>query len=433
MVAACSAPDVEAILERRHDPSQALRSLLGHLSAALPPGAPQSASPENLEPLELHRRAHQLLEEASVLGGGDALLVVGRLLELPDHPARLRSLLLAPATYGSPAVVDQLLAAAASRRASEPSSALALAELALVAATLLPGAPPSARAAFLLRTHLLDAELHRALGRHPAAHQALETAHSLLELAADPLLAAQYHCQAASLAIDRRRLAAALRHLDQADADARASGSAEAVARALRLRACLASHRHELTHALAILRRAHDQLDPEESPGLYLAVQHHRCLLLLETGALAHARSLYASVAHLYGGTPCCRLRHLWLLGRFAHAAGDTEAALGHLRAAHRLAGELGHDFDRALLDLELAVLALERRDFDLAARDAHRSLSVLALLDLPQEATGALLVLTTALASRPLTLTAAPLRAVLRALRYTFPLATRPPALPPD
>lgn len=412
--------DIEAILERRGDPSLALQALLHDLLG-------ETSNAAQLTDLAaLFRLAHDALAPStSPTSVTSAPQLVADLRALPDRESRLTELLLAPVTVE---LVDELLVEAASRRSTSPASALDFALLALVAAALLPYDGSCLRHRTLARTHLALANLQRLLGHHADAEDTLARARDLLDTCSDSTLSFRYHSYAASLALDRRRIRDALQHLDRAEELARASSCPTSHARVLVQRASIESHAGRLARADELLLEAHDLLDPAEVPDLYLCVQHNRALLLLDLDAHDRALELYRSAEHLYreDRTPQSTLRHHWLLGRFAVHAKDLALATEHLGCAHRLADQLGQDFDRALLDLELGLLGLHRGEVSQAISHANRAQLVLALLDLPRETAGAQLVLASAVLNPPTSLTPEPLLCLLRSLRHTLPL---PPA----
>ncbi|MFW6012513.1 MAG: hypothetical protein ACOC92_02260 [bacterium] len=414
------ASTLERLLDRSDDPVSALALLLHHLEPLLDGKRP------SFDDLDLSRLQHlvaDLLSRSPLPTLPEPSDEPLSLLEhLPTHADRVRHLLLHPAAYARPATLEGLLDRAHALRWTASSDALAFAELALLAASLLPGDARPERRRYTVRGRLLQAKVHRLAGQFPHAQAALDRVRPVV--CDQDELQRLYHLYAASLARDRRRFAEALRHLDRAEEFTHAHDSPSALARLFAQRSYVLSAVSRLSEAHHLLVQARPHLDPDSSDpcerDLALCVAHNDALLLLDLGAPAQATERYHAAPELYQGElpPDRHLRHEWLLGRLAHQRGDAGAGCRHLHHARELALGIGQLYSASLVDLDLAYVHLDmglRRD---AAAAARRGVDVLGMLDLPDSAIRPLLDLADGLAA-PQPLDPRPLTSLLAALRH--------------
>lgn len=370
---------------------QALRTLLSRRPASVPIKSP--ASLDNLSNTEIHHLARKVLAApyplASTPASPDARL--RHLLALPPHDG-LRAVLLDPPSYAHPEIINALLNRSRARPSSDPLRAHDLAQLALLAASVLPAELRSDRHDALVEGHLASANARRLAGDLAGAESGLSQAHRLLSARCRPRQELAYHTHSASLALDHADCQQAYRHLDRADVLAAAT-------RDQTRQALLLVQRARVLHMLGKLQEADrslvrsGRLRSDDSLVSY-SIYYNRCLILIDLGATLRARSVHRQCAHLFRPVelPQFELLALSERGRLARTLDDPATARRHFCDGQEVAAYLEYPHQVAILDLEMAVAALSEGRSNEVGRLVRRAVPVLAAYSLPQALSVALL-----------------------------------------
>lgn len=285
--------------------------------------------------------------------------------------------------------------------------ALALAELAVhVADAVAEGEPYEERWVYQLRAlawvHLGNAR--RVGGILPSAEEAFVSGDSWWAagttdiedaLGYEPIL----WDLKASLRTDQRRLPEALKLLDQV-VETYLYGAPEfrdshLAGRALVQKAHALIEMAEPDQAVAALRKAEALVNPERDPRLLLCIRHNLVDNLSKSSRYAEADALLPAVRSLTEscGSRLDRLRLSWVEGRIA-------AGLGDWGRARRLLGEVrstlladGIASDAALVNLDLAIVALQEGKTDEVKTLAAEMVSVFQAQNVSREVLASLLV----------------------------------------
>jgi tetratricopeptide (TPR) repeat protein len=203
----------------------------------------------------------------------------------------------------------------------------------------------------------------------------------------------------ASLRTDQRRLPEALKLLDQV-VETYLYGAPEfrdphLAGRALVKKAHALIEMAEPDQAVAALRKAEALVNPERDPRLLLCIRHNLVDNLSKSSCYAEADALLPAVRSL---TESCgsRLDHLrlsWVEGRIAAGLGDWDRArrlLGEVRSTLLADGIAS---DAALVNLDLAIVALQEGKTDEVKTLAAEMVSVFQAQNISREALASLLV----------------------------------------
>lgn len=175
----------------------------------------------------------------------------------------------------------------------------------------------------------------------------------------DPLERARLLDLEASLRKEQRRLDEAVRLLRRAIAAYRASEQTRAATKALIKLAAVQRLACRPEEAIARLREAIDNLDPDQDPRLLLCARHNLATTLVDLDQCMEARRVFRAARPLYQrfDDPWTQRRRLWLAGRIDFGLGQLEAAERHLERARQGFLEQEIVYDAALVSLDLAAV----------------------------------------------------------------------------
>jgi len=405
-------PDPET-LERFLDddlPEEEVRSILRHLFVcaaceelvieslpALPASALASAAPaaDPERALSLDRVAAGLDEERR------QGLELWRDLA-PLAPAKRRALVENERRFATLGLVELLLEHCRRAVASDPTAALALAELALsTAERLCPERyPEPALAAARTRSlsHLGNAR--RIFGDYRAAERCFQEAEEWLEASwLDPLDDGQLLQFRASLWRDLGRIDEAIALLEQAIGIYRAINEPHQQGKALISRGILLYLRDDLPGAGESLRRGVFLIDRTEEPRLAVCAQQYLILGLQKAGRPQEALQLLETSRDLWtgGAEALDRIRLHWLEAQILISLdrlAEAEAILLEVRQGFI---DANLPYDAALAALELATVYARRGRSAEIRRLADEMMPIFGLLDVKPALLAALIVFETA------------------------------------
>jgi tetratricopeptide (TPR) repeat protein len=307
---------------------------------------------------------HELVELRSVFARAEAE-AAGLVTELLAQPAGRRALLLdrQPRFWTWP-VAELLVETVRETSFSDPAAAERLAGLVLGLAGRLPEPPYRGRRGDLLaRTWASLGNARRLAFDLAGAGRAFAAAHAcLLKGSRDALERAHLADLEASLAVDQRRFADALRLLTRAAAVFCQYGELHRAGRSRVKMATVHSKAGEPERAIPLLQEALTLIDAGSEPRLDLSVRHNLMTALADSGRALEARRLFAESRALYRRfpEPLTESRRLWLSGKIARGLGQTAEAEAAFLAARDGFLTSGIPYNTVLVTLELAALYAE-------------------------------------------------------------------------
>ncbi len=185
----------------------------------------------------------------------------------------------------------------------------------------------------------------------------------------DPVERARLLDLEASLRLEQRRLAEAARLLRRAIAAYRGAEETRSAGKALTKLAEVQRTAGRPEEAVALLREAAEELDPERDRRLLLCARHNLATALVDLDQAMEARRVFRQARALYQRfpDPWTQRRRLWLAGKIDLGLGQLEAAEKRLERARRGFLEQEIVYDAALVSLDLAaVYARQARAEDL-------------------------------------------------------------------
>ncbi|HEV7518586.1 MAG TPA: tetratricopeptide repeat protein, partial [Thermoanaerobaculia bacterium] len=246
----------------------------------------------------------------------------------------------------------------------DPAGAERLAGLVLGLAGRLPAPPYRGRRGDLLaRAWASLANARRLSFDLAGAGRAFAAAHACLRQGSrDALERAHLADLEASLAIDQRRFADALRLLTRAAAVFGEYGEQHRAGRSRVKMATVHTKAGEPERAIPLLQEALTLIEVGREPRLDLSVRHNLMTALADAGRALEARRLFAESRPLYRRFPgpWAESRRHWLAGKIARGLGQRAEAEAAFLAARD--GFLADDipFSTLLVTLELAALYAE-------------------------------------------------------------------------
>ncbi len=292
----------------------------------------------------------------------------------------------------------------------DPARAVALAELAVAAATRLDEAHYGVQRAEDARASAWAylGNACRIAADHRRAEQALATAEEHLRRGGgDAYTEALLLGFEASLRGAQRQFDEAARLLDDAIATYREARDRQQEGKALVKKGMILGYAGRHDEAIRLIRRGLARLDIVQEPRLLVAARHNLTWFLNESGRHQEAEASVEESRRLYldlgERTNLVRLR--WLEGNIARELGREEAAEAALQEARDAFLESGIGIDAALVSLDLAAIYFRRKDTGALKRLAAEIEPVFAAGDLQQEALAALLLFRQAAEAEEVTL----------------------------
>jgi len=168
-----------------------------------------------------------------------------------------------------------------------------------------------------------------------------------------------------------------------------------AAARSLVLLGMAYYHQEEITKAIKTTENALSLLSPESDPRLYLCARFNLALFFVDSGRYEEGGALLRADATLYEqfANPWTMLRHLWLQGRIARAAGLLEEAEQSFLDVRTGFMKQGIGYDAAMVSLDLALLYLRQNRTASVRELAEEMREIFAAGDVHREATAALVL----------------------------------------
>jgi transcriptional regulator with XRE-family HTH domain len=165
----------------------------------------------------------------------------------------------------------------------------------------------------------------------------------------------------ASLRFTQRRLPEALRLLDQAEELAPRSGPVRA--RLLCKRAIALDRMDDLEEAIAALREALAEIEPEAEPQLFTMLQSNLAKSLTGAGRAAEAEEMLPSLRRLQSqlGNGLNQIRLRWLEGKINAGLGRLDRAIEALSWVRTAFAEEDIRYEEAQAGIELAELYLKK------------------------------------------------------------------------
>jgi len=328
---------------------------------------------------------------------------------LPDSPARRHTQVVNRRRYHTYAFCRRLQDQSITRIFADPRDALALAELSLAVAELVPveDATPALLADLKARSWARIANVRRVLADFSGAEAAFGEARMWLSRGtADPIEEAELLELEASLRGSQRRFAEAEVGLQRALRLQRRIGDRHAEGKVLVVLAVTKNSSGDAPQAIDLLRQALALIDPSRDPRLMINARHNLAAFLANVGQPEEALQQVAVLRTLYDPTrdrvSLVRLQYLESRARFA--LGDPSTALAGFAEVQRQFVDLGMPLEVALASLEMATIQLETGALDAAQRLATETLAICRGLGIEREALGALLVIEEAAQRKALT-----------------------------
>jgi tetratricopeptide (TPR) repeat protein len=289
----------------------------------------------------------------------------GLLTELLAQPPARRALLLDYQTrFWTWPVAERLVETVRETSFHDPAGAERLAGLVLGLAGRLPEPPYRGRRGDLLARTWASLGNARRLGSDLAgAERAFAAAHACLRQGSrDALERAHLADLEASLAVDQRRFADALRLLERAAAVFGEYGELHRAGRSRVKMATVHGKAGEPERAIPLLYQALSLIDAGHEPRLDLSVRHNLMTALADAGRAMEARRLFVQSRALYRRfpEPWAENRRLWLSGKIARGLGQAAEAEAAFKSARDGFLADGIPYDTALVTLELAALYAE-------------------------------------------------------------------------
>jgi tetratricopeptide (TPR) repeat protein len=309
----------------------------------------------------------ELLKRRSALARAEtaAVPLVAELLAEP--PGRRARLLETESRFWTWPLAELLVEAVRETSFRDPAGAERLAGLVLGLAGrggCLPEPPYRGRRGDLLaRTWAGLGNARRLRSDLAGAGRAFAAAHACLRQGTrDALERAHLIDLEASLAIDQRRFADALRLLGRAAAVYEEYGEVHRAGRSRVKMATVHGKAGEPERAIPLLYAALSLIEAGREPRLDLSIRHNLMTALADAGRALEARRLFAESRDLYGRfpEPWAENRRSWLQGKIARGLGQLPEAEAAFAAARDGFLADGIPYDTALVTLELAALYAE-------------------------------------------------------------------------
>lgn len=328
---------------------------------------------------------------------------------LNDSPARRHTQVVNRRRYHTWAFCRCLQDQSIVRIFADPHDALALAELALEVAQLIPpaDATPALLADLKARVWARIANARRVLGDFPGAEAALAEARMWLARGTgDPMEEADVLELEGSLRTAQRRFEQAEGALRRAIRLHSRIGDRHAEGKVLVVLAVMKNTCGEPRQSIDLLQQALGLIDAARDPRLAINARHNLAVALASVGEPQEALQHIAALRALYDPTrdrvSLLRLRHLE--SRVRNAMGDHATALEGLDEVRRQFMDLAMPLEVALTALEMATIQVELGMLDAAQRLASETMAISRSLGIQREALAALLVIEEAAQRKALT-----------------------------
>ncbi|HXU45450.1 MAG TPA: hypothetical protein VN783_07985 [Thermoanaerobaculia bacterium] len=323
------------------------------------------------------------------------------LATLEKHPIeRQRMLLRNSQRFRSPALCEQLIEASHHAGFADPGRARELAEIALELVSSLDSEDALGLSAIQnleSRAWAQLANARRVSGDLAGAEEAFERAdRSLCRDGAGLFEEARLCDLKASLRKEQRRFPEALCLHDRVIAIYQSLGQRHLLGRAYTQKAMVINEIGDYDSAIALLRSALELLDPKEEPRVFLVARHNLIWSLCESERYREAFALlfHTRPYYLQGGDRMNLLRMRWLEGNVSAGLGRAEQAEVAYREVGQAFGELGLDYDGALVALDLAILYARQGRAPEVRRIAREILDVFNARGIHREAIAAIALL---------------------------------------
>ena len=216
----------------------------------------------------------------------------------------------------------------------------------------------------------------------------------------DPRLLALLMDLTASLYVDQRRFAEAVRLLDCTHALYQTLGETQKAGRALISKGIATGYALDCDEAVRLLGQGLALIDAERDPKLALAGVHSLLYFLVEGGSLAEASRLLELGRPLYAahGGLLDQLKARWLEGLIAAGLGDDASAEQALNEARTGFANAELPYDAALASLALAEVWLRGGRLRKIKKLVNEMLAIFQARKIRREAIAALLMLREAL-----------------------------------
>ena len=337
----------------------------------------------------LERRAFEMRLEAD---RRQAEVEIEEFLDL-DRGERAKTVRRARTRYRTPAFVDRMIEEARVWVRHDCGEALALLAIAEAQAprirTEIYGEPMARRVALRVLAH--QANTHRVQGDLPVAEARFAEIHD--RLAGEPLddaaLLAELASLEASLRSDQRQFGEAEALLERATSLYRDLGDGVGLAKVQIQHGSILFLAGQPAAGVPHLEAAAAIVDAEAEPQLAFNARHNLVVCLCELGEGEAARALLEPCRALARrlDNPTTTSQLTWAEGKVAAALGEHALALAHLRAAQAAYTERGHEFDVALVCLDLAEVHLRRGETAEVKRLAERMAPTFAERGVDREA----------------------------------------------
>lgn len=308
-----------------------------------------------------------------------------------------------------PQLAHHLLERAWAARWGDPAHALHILDAADDLLAHVDGVPSGVRADLRGRTVALRANARRLGGDLAGAARLFDCAEDdLLRGSGDVLLWSELLRLRASLAADHRRWSHAQDLLRPAHRLAVAAGEPATAVRILIKSGLYYSYAGDDRRALRTLLRAVHDIDAIEHPEDLLHAVHSLAAALDSAGRPGYALDLLERSGRIAAGVSRGVMVHRvhWLEARIRHQLGQHTRAAVLLQRLTRSYSDAGRPFEAGLCHLEAALAQASIHRWGQARHHAHQALHTLQALDIPRDATAALLLLRQALQRQALDLT---------------------------
>ncbi len=318
---------------------------------------------------------------------------------LPETPARRHVQVVNRRKFHTYAFCRRLQDQSITQIFADPHDALALAELSLAVAQLVPvdDATPGLIADLKARSWVRIANVHRVLADFANAEAGFAEARLWLARGtADPVEEADLLELEATLRGAQRRFQEAEAGLQRALRLQRRVGDTHAEGKVLVVLAITRNAAGDAHQAIELLHQALALIDPARDPRLGINARHNLAVFLANIGQPEEALRRIVELRTLYDPardrTSLLRLRYLECRVRFA--LGDPTAALAGFEDVLREFVDLAMPLEVALVSLEMATIHMEIGALDTAQRLATETLSICRSLGIQREVMGALMVI---------------------------------------
>ncbi|MFP5284755.1 MAG: hypothetical protein ACLGI9_03360, partial [Thermoanaerobaculia bacterium] len=149
----------------------------------------------------------------------------------------------------------------------------------------------------------------------------------------------------------------------------------------------------DLDHAIPVLQKAEELIDPEREPRLILCARHNLLDNLSKAGRFAEARALLPQVRELSrsAGSQLDRVRLRWVEARIAAGLGEPDEARQAFSEAQRGLLDQHIAYDAALVSLEMATFLLQEGHTAEVRDLAREMIPIFQAQDIHREALAAL------------------------------------------